>query len=360
MPSPVAGVRAQVLVEEGKTVAINTVVGRIDEGGVAVAAAPAAEPVPEPEAVAEPVPEPLPAPAPVAETPAPVPVEESAGPISPLVRRMARDHSIDLRLLQGTGMGGRITKQDVEAHLAKAPAPREAGAKVRIEPMSVMRQRIAEHMLASKRTSAHVTTFHRVDMTRGVRLRARVKEDFQARHGFALTYLPFIARAAAEALRAYPLLNASIDGANIVYHNEVNIGVAVALEGGYGLIVPVIRNADEKNVVGLQRAIVDLAARARTKQLKPDEVQGGTFSITNFGSFGSLFATPVINQPQVAILGVGAVEKVPVVIEDDAIAIRSVCILGLSFDHRLIDGALADLFCQKVKTILETWSDDVL
>src|SRR5512140_2840529 len=175
IPSPVAGGRAQVLVEEGKTVAINTVVGRIDEGGVAVAAAPAAEPVPEPEAVAEPVPEPLPAPAPVAETPAPVPVEESAGPISPLVRRMARDHSIDLRLLQGTGMGGRLTKQDVEAHWAKAPAPREAGDKVRIEPMSVMRQRIAEHMLASKRTSAHVTTFHRVDMTRVVRLRARAK-----------------------------------------------------------------------------------------------------------------------------------------------------------------------------------------
>ncbi|MEK7751816.1 MAG: dihydrolipoamide acetyltransferase family protein [Acidobacteriota bacterium] len=355
IPSPVAGVLAQVLVEEGQTVAINTVVGRIDEGGVAVAAASA----PEPEAVAEPVPEPLPAPAPVVvETPAPA--EESAGPISPLVRRMARDHSIDLRLVQGTGMGGRITKQDVEAYLAKAPAPREAGAKVRIEPMSVMRQRIAEHMLASKRTSAHVTTFHKVDMTRVVRLRARVKEDFQARHGFPLTFLPFIARAAAEALRAYPLLNASIDGANIVYHNQINIGVAVALEGGYGLIVPVIRSADEKNVVGLQRAIVDLATRARTKQLKPDEVQGGTFSITNFGSFGSLFATPVINQPQVAILGVGAVEKIPVVIEDDAIAIRSVCILGLSFDHRLIDGALADLFCQKVKSILESWSEDVL
>ena len=336
IPSPVAGVLAQVLVEEGQTVAINTVVGRIDEGGVAVAAAP------EPEAL----PEPLPAPA-----------EESAGPISPLVRRMARDHSIDLRLLQGTGMGSRITKQDVEAFLAKAPA---AAPGIRVEPMSAMRRKIAEHMILSQRTSAHVTTFHKVDMTRVVRLRNRAKADFQARHGFALTFLPFIARAAAEALRAYPLLNASIDGANIVYHNQINIGVAVALEGGHGLIVPVIRNADEKNVVGLQRAIVDLAARARTKQLKPDEVQGGTFSITNFGSFGSLFATPVINQPQVAILGVGAVEKIPVVIEDDAIAIRSVCILGLSFDHRLIDGALADLFCQKVKATLETWSEDVL
>jgi pyruvate dehydrogenase E2 component (dihydrolipoamide acetyltransferase) len=353
IPSPVAGVLAEVLVEEGQTVAINTVVGRIDEGGVAAAAA---APEAEPEALPEPLPEPAPV---VAEMPAPA-EEAAAGPLSPLVRRMARDHGIDLRLVQGTGMGGRITKQDVEAYLAKAPAPREPGANVRIEPMSVMRQRIAEHMLASKRTSAHVTSFHKVDMTRVVRLRARVKEDFQARHGFPLTFLPFVARAAAEALRAYPLLNASIDGANVVYHNQINIGVAVALEGGYGLIVPVIRNADERNVVGLQRAIVDLAGRARTKQLKPDEVQGGTFSITNFGSFGSLFATPVINQPQVAILGVGAVEKVPVVIEDDAIAIRSVCILGLSFDHRLIDGALADLFCQKVKAILETWSEDVL
>jgi 2-oxoglutarate dehydrogenase E2 component (dihydrolipoamide succinyltransferase) len=354
IPSPVAGVLAQVLVEEGQTVAINTVVGRIDEGGVAVAAAPAAESAAEPEAIAEPVPEPLPAPAPVVQAPAPA--EEAAGPISPLVRRMAREHSIDLRLVQGTGMGGRITKQDVEAYLAKAPAPREAAAKVRIEPMSAMRQRIAEHMLASKRTSAHVTTFHRVDMTRVVRLRARAKADFQARYGFSLTFLPFVARAAAEALRAYPLLNASIDGANIVYHNEINIGVAVALEGGHGLIVPVIRNADEKNVVGLQRSIVDLAARARTKQLKPDEVQGGTFSITNFGSFGSLFATPVINQPQVAILGVGAVEKRPVIV-DDAIAIRQRAYLSLGYDHRLIDGAVADQFMSIVKKQIENFDE---
>jgi 2-oxoglutarate dehydrogenase E2 component (dihydrolipoamide succinyltransferase) len=215
-------------------------------------------------------------------------------------------------------------------------------------------------MILSQRTSAHVTTFHKVDMTRVVRLRDRVKADFQAQHGFPLTFLPFVLRGAGEALRAYPLLNASIEGANIVYHNEINIGIAVALEGGSGLIVPVIRGADEKNVVGLQRAIVDLSTRARTKQLKPDEVQGGTFSITNFGSFGSVFATPVINQPQVAILGVGAIEKVPVVTEDDAIAIRSVCYLGLSFDHRLIDGALADLFCRKVKAVLEEWSGEVL
>jgi 2-oxoglutarate dehydrogenase E2 component (dihydrolipoamide succinyltransferase) len=225
--------------------------------------------------------------------------------------------------------------------------------------MSNMRQKIAEHMIMSKRTSAHVTTVHRVDMTKVAKMRAKNKDEFAARHGMSLTFLPFVARAAAEALRAFPVVNASIDGTNIIYHNEINMGIAVALDGGNGLIVPVIRNADEKNVLGLQRSIVDLAARARSKQLKPDEIQGGTFSITNFGSFGSVFATPVINQPQVAILGVGTVEKVPVVI-DDAIAIRSQCYLALSFDHRLIDGAMGDQFTAKVKSVLENWSDSVL
>ena len=222
-----------------------------------------------------------------------------------------------------------------------------------------MRQKIAEHMLFSKRTSAHVTTVHKVDMTKVAKIREKQKSEFQARYGFSLTFLPFVTRAATEALRAFPIVNASIEGNNILYHNEINIGIAVALDGGSGLIVPVIRNADEKNVVGLQRSIVDLAARARSRQLKPDEVQGGTFSITNFGSFGSVFATPVINQPQVAILGVGAVEKAPVVI-DDAIAIRSMAYLALTFDHRLIDGALADQFTGKVKQILENWSEQVL
>jgi 2-oxoglutarate dehydrogenase E2 component (dihydrolipoamide succinyltransferase) len=226
--------------------------------------------------------------------------------------------------------------------------------------MTTMRQRIAEHMVMSKRTSAHVTTVHRVDMTKVARTRERAKAEFQARHGFSLTFLPFVTRAAAEALRAFPIVNASIDGTNIIYHNDINIGIAVALDGGNGLIVPVIRNADERNVTGLQRAIVDLSTRARSRQLKPDEVQAGTFSITNFGSFGSIFATPVINQPQVAILGVGAVEKLPVVIENDAIAIRSQCYLALTFDHRLIDGALADQFTAKVKSILENWSEEIL
>jgi 2-oxoglutarate dehydrogenase E2 component (dihydrolipoamide succinyltransferase) len=224
--------------------------------------------------------------------------------------------------------------------------------------MTVMRQRIAEHMVFSKHTSAHVTTVHRVDMTKVAKIRERNKAEFQQRNGFSLTFLPFVVRAAVEALRQFPILNASLDGTNIVYHNDINIGIAVALENG--LIVPVIANSDEKTVTGLQRAIVDLATRARSRQLKPAEVQGGTFSITNFGSFGSVFATPVINQPQVAILGVGAVEKVPAVVEGDAIAIRSQCYLALTFDHRLIDGALADQFTGKAKHVLENWSESVL
>ncbi len=401
IPSPAAGTLAEVMVEEGKTVGINTVVARISEGDGAAAtpAPPAAAPPPKQEA---PAPEP-PAQETIQPTPAPQQVEETApaapaepsGPLSPLVRKMAREHNIDLSKIQGSGAGGRITKQDVEAYLARpekqapaaatppppappqvavgpkaerggpepapAPAPPPMPApgapKTRIEPLSQMRQRIAEHMVMSKRTSPHVTTVHRVDMTKVAKLRERHKAAFQANYGFSLTYLPFIARASVVALRQYPLLNASLDANNIIYHNEINIGIAVALENG--LIVPVIRGADERNVLGLQRAIVDLATRARSRQLKPEEVQGGTFSITNFGSFGSLVGTPIINQPQVAIMGVGTVDKTPVVI-DDAIAIRSICHLSLSFDHRLVDGALADQFMTKVKQVLEEWSDEVL
>ena len=388
IPAPAAGVLAEVLVEEGKTVGIGTVVGRINESGAAAASTPAPAPV---AAVAAPVPPPVvaaPAPEPVVET------ESSQGPLSPLVRKMAREYNIDLRQVKGTGAGGRITKQDVEGYMSAqgartmaqstapapatpapapatpapapatpapapvaAPMPRAEQPSTRIEAMSTMRTKIAEHMVFSKRTSAHVTTVHKVDMTRIAKLRDRHKSEFQSRHGFSLTFLPFVTRAAVEGLIAYPLLNASIEGSNIIYQNEINIGIAVALENG--LIVPVIRAADERNVVGLQRSIVDLATRARSRQLKPDEVQGGTFSITNFGSFGSVFATPVINQPQVAILGCGTVEKQPVVI-DDAIAIRSVMYLALTFDHRLIDGALADQYTGKVKSILENWSGEVL
>jgi pyruvate dehydrogenase E2 component (dihydrolipoamide acetyltransferase) len=401
IPSPAAGVLQDVLVEEGKTVAINTVVARIaDEGGAT--AAPAVEreaapepPTPSPQADGAPAqappPPPPPQPQPQAAPPAAEATDEQQGPLSPVVRKIAREHNIDLRQVRGTGAGGRITKADVEGYVqggakpapppppppsaapaapaqqfqapaqaaAPPPMPRGEQAKTRIEPMSNMRQKIAEHMIFSKRTSAHVTTVHKVDMTKIAKIRAKQKEQFQAQYGFGLTYLPFIARAAAEALRSFPIVNASIEGTNIVYHNEINLGIAVALDGGSGLIVPVIRAADEKNVVGLQRSIVDLAARARSRQLKPDEVTGGTFSITNFGSFGSVFATPVINQPQVAILGVGTIEKVPVVI-DDAIAIRSVAYVALTFDHRLVDGALADQFVQKIKQVLENWTDSIL
>jgi 2-oxoglutarate dehydrogenase E2 component (dihydrolipoamide succinyltransferase) len=313
---------------------------------------------------------------------------------------MARENNIDLSKVKGTGAGARITKQDLENYMAQgaasgtapapapatavatAPAPpqqqppRQAVATIpapvtheapaqfrgeapsgRVEPMSIMRQKIAEHMVFSAHTSVHVTTVHKVDMTRIAKVRDRLKGEFQARYGFGLTFLPFVARATTGALQQFPILNASIDGTNIIYHRDINLGIAVALENG--LIVPVIRNADEKNVVGLQRSIADLAGRARSRQLRPEEVQGGTFSITNFGSFGSVFATPVINQPQVAILGVGSVEKEPVVV-DDAIAIRSMCYLALTFDHRLIDGALADQFTAKVKSVLENWSEEVL
>ena len=401
IPSPAAGVLKEVLVEEGKTVAISTVVGRIEEGAGNGASAPAPAAAKQAPAAAPPAPKaPEPAPQPVAQAaPEPQPTAQSdadlqTGALSPLVRKMAREYGIDLRQVKGTGGGGRITKQDLEAYMSAqgartmaqagapappapaAPAPASAAApsrpaapapatpmpraeapRARVEAMSVMRAKIAEHMIMSKRTSAHVTTVHKTDMTRIAKMRERHKGEFQQRYGYSLTYLPFVLAAAVEAIRAYPIVNASIEGNNIIYHNEINVGVAVALENG--LIVPVIRNADEKNVTGLQRAIVDLSTRARSRQLKPDEVQGGTFSITNFGSFGSVFATPVINQPQVAILGVGAVEKTPVVV-DDAIAIRSVAYLALTFDHRLIDGAVADQFTGKVKSILENWAEEVL
>jgi 2-oxoglutarate dehydrogenase E2 component (dihydrolipoamide succinyltransferase) len=437
IPSPAAGTLAEIVVEEGKTVGINTVVARIDEGGGAAAApaAPAASEAPAapakaaapatpakseaPAAPAAPAKSPAPAapkakdaaPAPTpankqvddpaesapaatadsapaaAAEPAPAAAAEPGGPLSPLVRKMAREHNVDMSRVKGTGASGRITKQDMEAYIAQGPAPAAPAApappaapaaaappqpvaaeapapvpsggpaKTRIEPMSQMRIRIAEHMVMSKRTSPHVTTIHRVDMTKVAKLREKNKGIVQSNYGFGLTYLPFVTRAAVVALRQFPLLNASLDNNNIVYHNEINIGIAVALENG--LIVPVIRAADEKNVLGLQRSIVDLATRARSRQLKPDEVVGGTFSITNFGSFGSMIGTPVINQPQVAIMGLGTVDKTPVVV-DDAIAIRSICHLSLSFDHRLIDGALADQFMSKVKEVLQGWSEEVL
>ncbi len=436
IPSPSSGTLQEILVQEGQTVGINTVVGRISDGagngagpGVSAAAAPPAQAAPPqqaappPPAQAAPPPSQQAAPPPPAAPAAPA-VADEMGPLSPLVRKMARENDIDLNKVRGTGAGGRITKHDLEVYMAggataqapaaapsyapqapsyappQAPAyaapqaqaapppppppapaqvpatmqatvnvpqpPREvaplpqmpgAAPALRVEPMSNMRKKIAEHMIFSKRTSAHVTTVHKVDMTAVVKMRARVKSQFQAQYGFGLTYLPFCCRAAVAALREYPIVNSSIDGDNVIYHRDVNMGIAVALDNG--LIVPVIRNADEKNIVGLQRSIVDLAARARSRQLRPEEIQGGTFSITNFGSFGSIFATPLINQPQVAILGLGSVVKEPVVI-DDAIAIRSTMYLALTFDHRLIDGALADQFTAKAKAVLENWSEEVM
>jgi len=220
-----------------------------------------------------------------------------------------------------------------------------------------MRQRIAEHMVASKRVSAHVYSIDEVDMTKVVTLRSRSKEEFERRHETKLTFMPFFVQAVVEGLRAFPVLNASVDGTTVVLHKDINIGMAVALD--WGLIVPVIKNAGEKNLLGIQKMLNDLAERARTKKLRPEEVQEGTFSITNPGVFGGLFGLPVINQPQVGILGLGTIEKRPVVI-DDAIAIRSMCYLSLSYDHRVVDGAIAHQFMRKVKETLEGWSEPVL
>ena len=383
IPSPSAGVLAEILVGEGKTVPVNTVVAKIEDGARAAAVPPAvAETAPPP---AAPPPPPRPSPpsrgAPRAREEA---VVESMQEIhtSPLVRRLAKEHNLDLRLIKGAGQGGRITKQDVEAYLAEQkagavavpaaesvapPAPLPTSAfpptpaalfgRYTTEKLSLMRQRIGEHMVLTKHTAPHVSTVHQVDATKIARLRDRARAQFEQKNGVKLTFLPFFIRAACAALKAFPVVNASLDGTNIVYHQDFNIGIAVALD--WGLIVPVIKNASEKNFLGLQRAVQDLAHRARHKQLNPDEVQGGTFSISNYGSFGAVWATPVINQPQSAILGLGAVHKAPLVI-DDAIAIRSIAYVTLSFDHRLIDGVIADQFVVHLKRVIEDWGEEIL
>jgi len=306
---------------------------------------------------------------------------------SPVVRKIAAEHDVDISRIEGTGVSGRVTKQDILAHLEKAgseaarpepsapsaPAPAAApspapaagglyipdlrippyveGEPVEIEPMTIMRRKIAEHMVYSQSVSAHVTSFFDVDFEEVARQRRAQKEQF-ADKGVNLTYMPFVVRAVVEGLKKYPYVNAAVMGDKIVFKKEINIGIAVALEDGKGLIVPVIRNADEKNLLGLARAINDLGERARTKKLTPEDVQRGTFSITNPGVFGGLMGTPIINQPQVAILGVGAIEKRPVVI-GDAIGIRHRAYLTLSYDHRLVDGAMAELFMASLKTFLE-------
>jgi pyruvate dehydrogenase E2 component (dihydrolipoamide acetyltransferase) len=434
IPSPSAGVLKEIKVGEGKTVPIQTVVGVIDAAGdgAAKAAAPAQAPAPAPAPkAAQPARAPAPAapaarpqivppaqptrPAPAAVAPAaasgPGPTAAPSRPSgerihsSPLVRRMAKEHGIDLASIPGTGAGGRISKQDIESYLAggpqatadavepatqefapPAPAPQRAAApplpppatsggqphvafesavprekmyfgNYEVQPMSIMRQRIAEHMIASKHVSPHVYSVDEIDMTKVASLRAKSKDEFEKRYETKLTFMPFFVKAAVAGLRAFPTMNASLDGTNVVIHKEINIGIAVALD--WGLIVPVIKNADEKNILGIQRNLNDLAERARTKKLKPEEVQEGTFSITNPGVFGGLFGLPVISQPNVGILGLGAIEKRPVVI-NDSIAIRSMCYITLSYDHRVVDGAIAHQFLHEVKETLENWSEPLL
>ena len=406
IPSPSAGVLKEIKVGEGQTVPIQTIVGVIDAAGSAAAAhAPAPAKAPAAAAPAPAVPRPAaPAPAvPVAAAPAPASSGSTGERIhsSPLVRRMAKEHGIDLSAVEGTGAGGRISKQDIEAVIAGGGAPAAAAAysapapaassrpappppaaapgvsggqvhvaletavprekmyfgNYEVQPMSTMRQRIAEHMVASKRVSAHVYSVDEIDMTKVAALRAKSKDEFEKRYETKLTFMPFFVKAAVAGLRSFPTLNASLDGTNVILHKEINIGIAVALD--WGLLVPVVKNADEKNILGIQRNMNDLAERARSKKLKPEEVQESTFSITNPGVFGGLFGLPVISQPNVGILGLGAIEKRPVVI-NDSIAIRSMCYVTLSYDHRVVDGAIAHQFLHKVKETLENWSEPVL
>jgi 2-oxoglutarate dehydrogenase E2 component (dihydrolipoamide succinyltransferase) len=392
----------EIKVTEGQTVPIQTVVAVIDAAGApaeASAAAPAAPKAEAPKAAAA---------APVAAPSAPAspaPAARGNGKevrSSPLVRRIAKENDVDLAAVEGSGAGGRVSKKDilaaVESASAKpaapaapaspvyaAPSPSPSGStsvpagpggavihpvlenavprermyfgNFEAQPMSNMRQRIAEHMIASKRVSPHVYSIDEADMTRIAKIRDRSKDAFQAKYGTKLTFMPFFVRACVEGLRAFPTVNASADGTTMVLHREINVGIAVALD--WGLIVPVLKNSEEKNFLGLARGINDLAERARAKKLKPEEVQEGTFSITNPGIYGGLMGLPVINQPNVAILGIGAIQKRPMVI-DDAIAVRSMVYLTLSYDHRVVDGAVAHQFVHKVKSYLEDWNEEIL
>jgi pyruvate dehydrogenase E2 component (dihydrolipoamide acetyltransferase) len=413
IPSPSAGVLKEIKVNEGQTVPIQTVVAVIDaDGASSGTSASASAPAPAPAKAETPAqasappkseaPKPAPSPAPRATAASPA-ASSSAQPqrpsgekirSSPLVRRIARENNVDLAQIPGTGAGGRISKHDIRAAIeggsasrtssgaataparaASAPPPAAGGAAIsavletavprekmyfgqyEVQPMSVMRQRIAEHMVLSKRVSPHVYSVDEVNVSGIAALRSKMKDKFEQSSGTKLTFMPFFVRAAVEGLRAFPTVNSSVDGTNIVLHKECNIGIAVALD--WGLIVPVIKNAEEKNFLGIARALNDLAERARTKKLKPEEVAESTFSITNPGVFGGLFGLPVINQPNVAILGLGTIEKRPVVV-DDAIAIRSMVYLTLSYDHRVVDGAVAHQFMGKVKHTLENWTESIL
>jgi pyruvate dehydrogenase E2 component (dihydrolipoamide acetyltransferase) len=369
IPSPVAGVLSEIKVPEGATVTINTVVAVI--GGTAgKSVAPAAASPAAPAPVAAP-----------ARTPAPAAAATEGERIrsSPLVRKIAKDNNVDLATVPGTGASGRITKTDIVSHLEQGPkpvaavapasAPAPAAAKPaapqpqpgELAPMSKMRSIIAQRMVESKRTSPHVHTVFKVDMTRIVKLREKEKSKYEQRNGVKLTYMPFITRAAIVALRKHPIVNGSIEGEAIRYNKNINIGIAVALD--WGLIVPVIKQTEEKNFLGIARAIVDVADRARGKKLAPDEISGGTFTLTNSGIFGEQFGTPIINQPQSAILGIGGLNKEAEVLTDkdgnDSIAIRSIQRFTLGFDHRIVDGADAGKFMSDFKAYLENWSEDI-
>ena len=373
IPSPVAGILSEIKVPEGSTVQINTVVAVI--GGAAGKPA-AGAPAP---AKAAPVAAQAPS-APAAAAPAAASESERIRS-SPLVRKIAKDNNVDLSQIPGTGASGRITKSDIVGHLeqgtrpaAPAPsappaAPASAGAKPaaaqplpgELVPMSKMRAIIAKRMVESKQTSPHVHTVFKVDMTRIVKLREKEKSKYEQRNGVKLTYMPFITRAAIVALRKHPIVNGSVEGDAIRYNKNINIGIAVALD--WGLIVPVIKQAEEKNFLGIARSIVDIADRARGKKLAPDEISGGTFTLTNSGIFGEQFGTPIINQPQVAILGIGGLNKEAEVLTDkdgnDSIAIRSIQRFTLGFDHRIIDGADAGKFMTDFKNYLENWSEEI-
>jgi 2-oxoglutarate dehydrogenase E2 component (dihydrolipoamide succinyltransferase) len=386
IPSPASGVLTEIKVPEGATVVINAVVAVIG-GGKPAAAQPAGvpdakvnaqsatQPSPETEARAAAAPSPASLPAPTAAaTPEP---QVSTGRLrsSPLVRRIAKEKELDLSRIAGTGSAGRITKDDVLQFLAHpqpvAPAPAQVaqeGPKAQqaplpggLVPMTRMRAIIAQRMLEASQTIPHAYSVYKIDMTRIVRLRERQKAGFEQRNGVKLTYMPFIAAAAIEALQKFPIVNASIEGTSIRYHQNIHIGIAVALE--WGLIVPVIRQAEDRSFLGLARAVADLAARARAKKLKPEEASGSTFTLTNSGIFGGEFGTPIINQPESAILAIGGLAKEPVVLTDadgnDTIAIRSMQQFCLGFDHRTIDGADAGRFMSTFKTALETWDREL-
>ncbi|MEP6856921.1 MAG: dihydrolipoamide acetyltransferase family protein [Gemmatimonadales bacterium] len=398
IPAPAAGVLAEILVKEGETVAVQTVVARLEtEKGAAIgtSAPPATSGVgtitePKP-ATSSPQREGTPAPAqPRQPSPAPAIAASHTGngnsfedrvrtKSSPLVRKIAAEHGVNIASLQGSGIAGRVTKRDIIGFIESgAPSPAAApgmrgGVPAAghalplpqawpgdvVEPMSKMRALISDHMVASRHTSAHVTSFIEIDFTRVARIRAKKRAEFEAATGQKLTYMPFIIKAVTQGIQAFPIMNSSVAGTNVIYRKQINIGIAVALD--WGLIVPVIKRADDLSLSGITRALNDLAARARSKKLSPEEVQEGTFTITNPGVFGSLMGTPIINQPQVAILGVGAIEKRPKVLPgvdgEDTIAIRICAYFSISFDHRVIDGAVADQFLAFVKKTIESFPE---